>query len=268
MRLDRPASLAMAVAVTAFSVRHGHAAAGTTTLDGHGEQNAHALHADEHKGVQSGGGRGADMQSEVAGAAGPAELLQVDREVANLGEGPPTLDLSTVSADTLKGANTALQGRGARVHGMFGTDATNMTAAAAATVRPHVVGDMYKDGIRHRKLGTDESAFGVEALLYQAPRQLSVDSWAPYDITTSANGAFSVFAIDVDGDGDIDVLSASSYDDTIAWHESDGASPPSFTTRTITTSADDARSVFAIDVDGDGDIDVLSASYHDDTIAW
>ena len=92
------------------------------------------------------------------------------------------------------------------------------------------------------------------------------------DITTSANGAASVFAADVDGDGDTDVLSASSDDDTIAWYENDGAG--NFTTHTITTSADAAYSVFAADVDGDGDMDVLSATNNTavgavfDTIAW
>ena len=38
--------------------------------------------------------------------------------------------------------------------------------------------------------------------------------------------------------------------------------------RTIATSADGAHSVFAIDLDSDGDIDVLSASFNDDKIAW
>ena len=74
-------------------------------------------------------------------------------------------------------------------------------------------------------------------------------------------------ARDQDGDGDIDVLSAS-QDDTIAWYESDGGLPPSFTERVISTTADTAASVFAIDLDGDGDIDALSASRDDDTIAW
>ena len=41
-----------------------------------------------------------------------------------------------------------------------------------------------------------------------------------------------------------------------------------FTPHTITTSADYANSVYAVDVDGDGDMDVLSASYVDDKIAW
>ncbi|EGB11662.1 hypothetical protein AURANDRAFT_61668 [Aureococcus anophagefferens] len=76
-------------------------------------------------------------------------------------------------------------------------------------------------------------------------------------ITTLADGAVSVFAIDVDGDGDVDALSASYNDDTVAWYENDGSQ--SFTKRIITNSATSAVSVFAIDVDGDGDVDALSS---------
>lgn len=43
---------------------------------------------------------------------------------------------------------------------------------------------------------------------------------------------------------------------------------PSFTAHTITTSADGANDVHAVDVDGDGDIDILSASTYDDKIVW
>jgi len=82
------------------------------------------------------------------------------------------------------------------------------------------------------------------------------------------NGVTSVFAIDLNGDGDVDVLSASTNDDTIAWHENDGNDPPSFTQHIISTNADGASSVFAADLDGDGDVDVVSASANDDTIAW
>ena len=66
----------------------------------------------------------------------------------------------------------------------------------------------------------------------------------------------------------MDVLSASINDSKIAWYENDGAADPSFTARTITTSASSARGVYAADMDNDGDIDVLSASYSDDKIAW
>ena len=85
-------------------------------------------------------------------------------------------------------------------------------------------------------------------------------------ITTSADGASDVFAADVDGDGDTDVLSASQNDDTIAWYENDGAE--SFTRRIVTTTADAASSVSAADLDGDGDTDILAAAFNDDEVVW
>ncbi|MBK7951685.1 MAG: VCBS repeat-containing protein [Deltaproteobacteria bacterium] len=87
-------------------------------------------------------------------------------------------------------------------------------------------------------------------------------------ITTLADGATSVFAVDVDGDGDVDVLSASALDDEIAWYANTDGSGSFGPQQIITTLADSARSVFAADVDGDGDVDVLSASALDDEIAW
>ncbi len=87
-------------------------------------------------------------------------------------------------------------------------------------------------------------------------------------IAGTATVWYSLFAADVDGDGDTDVLSASYDDDKIAWYESDGGKPPTFTEHVISGAADGAASVFAMDVDGDGDIDVLSASSNDNKIAW
>ncbi len=82
--------------------------------------------------------------------------------------------------------------------------------------------------------------------------------------TTSADGASSVAT----GDGDIDFVSASIIDNTIAWYEYDGAALPSFTVQTITTSALGARLVSVADVDGDLDLDIIAASTNDNTIAW
>ncbi|HNI45785.1 MAG TPA: VCBS repeat-containing protein, partial [Chitinophagales bacterium] len=66
---------------------------------------------------------------------------------------------------------------------------------------------------------------------------------------------------------DIDVLSASTEDDKIAWYENDGSGNFG-TQQIITTVANGAISVYATDLDNDGDIDVLSASWGDNKIAW
>ena len=68
--------------------------------------------------------------------------------------------------------------------------------------------------------------------------------------------------MDVDGNGDIDVLSVSAHDGKIAWYENDGNE--NFTTPTVTASANGPVAVYAVDVDGNGDIDVLFASHDDD----
>ena len=93
-------------------------------------------------------------------------------------------------------------------------------------------------------------------------------SWTSHTITTASDSPRSVFAADVDGDGDLDLLVASGYDDKIAWYENLGGDGASWIPSTISTAADGAVSVFAADVDGDGDLDALSASSSDNAIAW
>ena len=86
-------------------------------------------------------------------------------------------------------------------------------------------------------------------------------------VQSETNGPTSVYAAELDGDGDLDVLSASSEDNKIAWYANDGTSHfgPQ---QVITTDANGASSVYAADLDGDGDLDVLSASSGDNKIAW
>ena len=107
------------------------------------------------------------------------------------------------------------------------------------------------------------AAFGEEVAWYEND---GGQNFTPHIISTAASSVSGVFAADVDGDGDMDVLSASQLDNMIAWYENDGNQ--NFTDRTISTNANLAFAVFAADVDGDGDMDALSASRGDDKIAW
>ena len=43
-----------------------------------------------------------------------------------------------------------------------------------------------------------------------------------HTVFTGSDGARSVFGIDLNGDGHVDLASASAFDDTIRWYENDG----------------------------------------------
>ncbi|WP_421774142.1 FG-GAP-like repeat-containing protein [Gracilimonas sp.] len=86
-------------------------------------------------------------------------------------------------------------------------------------------------------------------------------------ISTLVEDAQGVYTVDLDNDGDQDILSASQVDDKVAWYPNNGDG--TFGAQTvISTLADGPYSVYATDLDGDGDQDVLSASFNDNKIAW
>ncbi len=98
------------------------------------------------------------------------------------------------------------------------------------------------------------------------------DGQATFDprrvISSQATAVFAAYAADLDGDRDLDVLSASPRDNKIAWYENRDGRGAFGTQRVITTRAVQAAAVFACDLDGDGDLDALSASFGDNKIAW
>lgn len=87
-----------------------------------------------------------------------------------------------------------------------------------------------------------------------------------HTITTNASGATGVSAADLDGDGDMDVLSADYFAGEITWYENDGSQ--NFTAHTVATGQAGAVEARPVDLDGDGDIDVISAAAEGDRIAW
>jgi PKD repeat protein len=94
-------------------------------------------------------------------------------------------------------------------------------------------------------------------------------------ISNQAAYAQKVLAADVDNDGDIDVLSASIYssDDPlttankIVWfsNNGNGTFAPE---EVITTNIINIQSIATADLDNDGDLDLASASYSDNKVAW
>ena len=96
-------------------------------------------------------------------------------------------------------------------------------------------------------------------------------SFSKHVIDDKAFGAYYVAPADIDGDGDMDMFSANRRENTVAWYRNDGAELGSgvvFTKQVVDDDAIEVRTVVAVDLDRDGDVDGLAASVDDDTVAW
>ena len=94
-------------------------------------------------------------------------------------------------------------------------------------------------------------------------------TWTERVIDSTYGGARDVYAADVDGDGHLDVLGAAEIDDDITWWENDGTPDNGgWTEHTIAGAFDGAWAVYAADLDGDDDLDVLGARAAGGGIAW
>jgi Secretion system C-terminal sorting domain/FG-GAP-like repeat len=93
-------------------------------------------------------------------------------------------------------------------------------------------------------------------------------NWIEHEVDGSFNGPECVYATDVDGDGDTDVLGAAQYGEDISWWENVDGGGLIWTQHIVDADFNGALSVYATDIDNDGDADVLGAAYVADDITW
>ena len=79
-------------------------------------------------------------------------------------------------------------------------------------------------------------------------------------IDDSLTEAYSIFAADLDGDDDMDVLSVSANLDLVVWYENLDGQGNFGGRQIISSNAVGASSAIAVDIDNDGDMDIISAS--------
>ncbi|KPK99451.1 MAG: hypothetical protein AMK75_06400 [Planctomycetes bacterium SM23_65] len=94
-----------------------------------------------------------------------------------------------------------------------------------------------------------------------------VITWPMYEIGPMA-GPRGVFAADINEDDRLDVVAGGMNNDTVGWFEAplDPTDPWMF--HTVDDSLDAVKGVFAIDVDGDEDLDIVAAGREAGDVVW
>ena len=93
-------------------------------------------------------------------------------------------------------------------------------------------------------------------------------TFTPRIISKAVNEGQGVTAADLDNDGDLDLATASSGDNTIAVFKNIERGVFCEIKEVVDNNATGARTVVAADLDGDGWLDLASASKDDNTVAW
>ena len=104
-------------------------------------------------------------------------------------------------------------------------------------------------------------------VLITAPAWSQVN-WSEHMVDAQVYGTASIYVEDIDNDGDWDILGAVLEQSDIVWWRNDGGSPFTWTRFLIDGSSSQAISVYAADLDDDGDQDVIAAASAGDEIAW
>lgn len=95
-------------------------------------------------------------------------------------------------------------------------------------------------------------------LLFFAGVALAQINWTPHDIATNIDGIWDIKVIDLDQDGDLDIVGAARDADDVVWYQNDGSQ--NFTRFTIDGNFESTKYVDVADFDGDGDLDIVATA--------
>jgi hypothetical protein len=86
-------------------------------------------------------------------------------------------------------------------------------------------------------------------------------SWIKFIVSSNVYGARSVFPVDIDNDGDYDIVCAAFTSNDILLFRNNGGNPVQWSQEIIDANFNGAHWVYACDMDNDNDMDVLGAGY-------
>ncbi len=89
--------------------------------------------------------------------------------------------------------------------------------------------------------------------------------WVEQPVVSGIGGVYDIEIVDLDVDGDLDIVTAGRSDGEVVWIEQLASS---WIKRVVATDFDGARSARSTDLDGDGDLDIVAVAEFADDVAW
>ena len=97
--------------------------------------------------------------------------------------------------------------------------------------------------------------------------QAGEKQWERQTIDSNAEGAIIVRTGDIDNDGNIDIVAAAYWDDSIIWYKQQpGIYPPSWERNIVDLNATRTHDIFLADINEDEQLDIVSANYGSNSI--
>ena len=151
-----------------------------------------------------------------------------------------------------------------------GTDTASFSASLIASYSSPsgiAIADFDDDGNTDVAASAWVDYFSLSPVTEEDIRWWDGQSFAQQEIIEQAYGANSLEPVDLDGDGDFDLVGAGYKTQSLDWWENDGAG--NFGAKQqITTDFTYARNIACADMDGDGDMDVAACADNDAELSW
>jgi hypothetical protein len=137
--------------------------------------------------------------------------------------------------------------------------------------------DVADTGLRHTRpridtdttgLSEDDDDEGQGGIVWWQNTDGKGTTWTEHIVDDSSGGAINAYPADIDRDGDIDIVGSDRDAHDVAWWENTNGDGTAWVRHPVDEDCDSMQLVNGVDIDNDGDVDVVGAAWLDGGVTW